>query len=156
MAMRLFAAFMVPVLVASLMADQVLAQELDQQTRQQIEAAHMKWVDAINTGDLDAFSSLYTPITIGVDAFGKQIGVNVELLQALHKNGITLSMPVEGVQALNGGQAAIAYGPFTSKYADPSVPPGQGNWVQVFEREGDAWKIRLVASSRSALAVKAK
>ena len=154
--MRHFAAFMVPVLVASLMGNQVLAQEFDQQTRQQIEAAHMKWVDAINTGDLDAFSSLYTPITIGVDAFGKQIGVNVELLQGLHKSGITLSMPVEGVQALNGGQAAIAYGPFTSKYADPSVPPGQGNWVQVFEREGDAWKIRLVASSRSALAVKAK
>ena len=156
MAMQLFTAFIVPVLVASLMADQVIAQEVDQQTRQQIEAVHMKWVDAINKGDLDVFSSLYTPTTIGVDAFGRQMGVNAELLQGLHKNGITLSMPVEGVQALRGGQAAMAYGPFTSKYADPNLPPGQGNWVQVFERDGDAWKIRLVASSRSALAVKAK
>jgi hypothetical protein len=36
------------------------------------------------------------------------------------------------------------------------VPPGQGNWVQVFEREGDGWKIVAHASSRSALAAQMK
>jgi hypothetical protein len=46
----------------------------------------------------------------------------------------------------------MSYGTFISKYADQSVPPGQGNWVQVFERDGDAWKIIAHASSRSALA----
>jgi hypothetical protein len=95
---------------------------------------------------------MYTPSTIGVDAFGRQLGLNPEILQTLHKKGITLAMPVEGVQALDGGHAVIAYGPFTSRYADPNVPPGQGNWVQVFERDGDAWKLRIVASSRSTLA----
>jgi hypothetical protein len=99
---------------------------------------------------------LYTPSTIGVDAFGRTMGMNRELLQALHKRGITLSMPVDGVQALKGGQAAIAFGTFTSKYVDPNVPPGQGNWVQVFERDGNDWKIRVAASSRSALAAAIK
>jgi hypothetical protein len=67
-----------------------------------------------------------------------------------------LSFPIDGVQALKGGQAAIAYGTFTSKYTDPNVPPGQGNWVQVFERDGDASKIRAYASSRAALAAQLK
>ena len=37
-------------------------------------------------------------------------------------------------------QLAIAEGTFASRYADPNVLPGQGNWVQVFERDGDAWR----------------
>ena len=61
-------------------------------------------------------------------------------------------MPIDSVQVLKGGQAAIAYGTFTSKYADPNTPPGQGNWVQVFERDGQGWKIVAHASSRAALA----
>jgi len=144
-----------PVLAACLVIP-AFAQEADQQTRQQIEAVQMKWVEAVNKGDVDAFSTLYTPSTIGVDAFGRSIGVNVELLQAVHKRGIALSAPVDGVQTLKGGQAAIAYGTFTTKYADPNMPPGQGNWVQVYERGDDGWKIRLYASSRSQLAAQIK
>lgn len=83
-------------------------------------------------------------------------GVKMEFVQGLHKKGIVLSMPIEVVRALKGGQAAMAYGTFTSKYADPSVPPGQGDWVQVFERDGDSWKIAAHASSRSALAAQMK
>ncbi len=67
-----------------------------------------------------------------------------------------MSEPVDGVQALKGVQVAIAYGTFTSKYVDPNVPPGQGNWVQVFERDGNGWKILVNASSRSALAATIK
>lgn len=154
--MHLRTVLAVPVLAASLAAGAAFAQEVDTQTRRQIEAVHAKWVDALNGGDLDAFSTLYTPSTIGVDAFGRQLGVNPEILQALHKKGITLTMPVEGVQALQGGQAVIAYGTFTSKYADPSVPLGQGNWVQLFERDGGVWKVRIVASSRSPSAAQTK
>jgi hypothetical protein len=84
------------------------------------------------------------------------VGVNAEFVQGVHKKGIVLSMPIDGVQALKGGQAAIAYGTFTSKFTDPNVPPGQGNWVQIFEREGDGWKIVAHASSRSALAAQMK
>jgi ketosteroid isomerase-like protein len=133
-----------------------VAQEADQQMRQQIEAVHMKWLEALNNGDVDALSTTYTPATIQIDAFGRTVGVNAEFVQGVHKKGIVLSMPIDGVQALKGGQAAIAYGTFTSKYADPNVPPGQGNWVQVFQREGDGWKIVAHASSRSALAAQMK
>ena len=132
------------------------AQEADQQMRQQNEAVHMKWLEALNEGDVDAFSTTYTPATVQIDAFGRTVGVNAEFVQGVHKKGIVLSMPIDGVQALKGGQAAIAYGTFTSKFTDPNVPPGQGNWVQVFEREGDGWKIVAHASSRSALAAQMK
>jgi ketosteroid isomerase-like protein len=154
--MRFQTALAVSVLTVLLAAAPASAQDVDTQTRHEIEAAHMRWVDALNGGDLDAFATLYTPSTIGVDAFGRQLGVNPEVLQTLHKKGITLTMPIEGVQALKGGPVVIAYGTFSSKYADPNVSPGQGNWVQVFERDGDIWKVRIVASSRSALAAQAK
>jgi len=152
---RFSAKFVVPILAASLVVPAV-AQEADQQTRQQIEAAHMKWLEALNQGDVDAISMVYTPSTVQIDAFGRTMGVNSEFVQALHKKGITLSMPIDGVRALKGGQAAIAYGTFTSKYADPSVPSGQGNWVQVYERDGESWKIVAHASSRAALAAQMK
>jgi ketosteroid isomerase-like protein len=154
--MRVSAVLAVPAILVGLATGPAFAQAVDPQLRQQIEAVHTKWVDALNAGDLAAFATLYTPATIGVDAFGRQQGVNPDLLQALHRKGISISMPVEGVQALTGGQAAIAYGAFTTRYADPNLPVGQGNWVQVFERDGDAWKIRVVASSRSALAAQLK
>jgi hypothetical protein len=130
------------------------AQAADQQMRQQIQAAHMKWVDALNKGDVDSFSALLTPSSITIDAFGMSKGVDVERLQTILKKGITLSFPIDGFR--HSAQAAIAYGTFTSKYADPNVPPGQGNWVQVFERDGDVWKIRAYASSRAALAAQLK
>jgi hypothetical protein len=76
---------------------------------------------------LPLLSTLYTPSTVGVDAFGRSMGINVELLQVVHKKGIALTAPIDGVQTLKGGQAAIAYGTFTTKYADPNMPPGQGN-----------------------------
>ena len=153
--MRFSIGFVVPALAAGLVMP-AAAQEADQQMRQQIEAVHMKWVDALNKGDVDTFSTLLTPSTISVDAFGMSKGVDVERLKAILKKGITLSFPIDGVQALKGGQAAIAYGTFMSKFTDPNVPPGQGNWVQVFERDGEAWKIRVYASSRAALAAQLK
>jgi len=153
--MRFSTVFMAPVFAIVLVMP-AFAQEADQQTRQQIEAVHQKWVDAVNKGDADAATALSTSSHIGVDAFGRTIGPNPELLQALHKRGITLSEPADGVQMLKGGQVAIAYGTFTSKYQDANVPSGEGNWVQVFERDGDGWKICATASSRSALAAKIK
>ena len=113
-------------------------------------------VASTTKGDVDAFSVVYTPSTLQIDAFGRTMGVNAEFVQALHRKGITLSLPIDGVQGLTGGQVAIAFGTFTSKYADPSVPPGQGNWVQVYERDGDGWKIVAHSSSRSALAAQLK
>jgi hypothetical protein len=78
---------------------------------------------------------------------------NPELFRACTKRGSLWRMPIDSVQALKGGEAAIAYGTFTSKYTDPNTPPGQGNWLQVFERDGQGWKIVAHASSRAALAL---
>ena len=92
---------------------------------------------------------------IGVDAFGRTIGPNPELLQALHKRGITLSEPADGVQSQRRSSGDCL------RYLYIKIPgcqraPGRGNWVQVFERDGDGWKICATASSRSALAAKIK
>lgn len=153
--MQLTTKLLVPVLAAALITP-ALAEEANQQMAQQIEAVHMRWLEALNKGDVEAFSSTYTPATVQIDAFGRTVGVNAEFVKTLNKKGITLSMPIDRVEALKGGQTAIAYGTFTSKYADPNVPPGQGNWVQVFERDGEIWKIVAHASSRSALASQMK
>jgi hypothetical protein len=92
----------VPVLAAGLVIP-AFAQEADQQTRQQIEV-QMKWIEAVNKGDVDALSTLYTPSTIGVDGFGRSMGINVELLQVVHKKGIALSAPIDGVRHSREGK----------------------------------------------------
>ena len=97
------------------------------------------------------FRNCNEPTAIGIDAFGRQLGADAKFVQALHSKGITVSFPIDSVQALKGGQAVIAYGTFTSKYTDPNVPPGQGNWIQVFERDGIPgssgwWRRRVLRS----------
>lgn len=154
--MRFSTAVLAPVLSIGLIAP-ALAQELDQQTRQQIEAVHTKWVDAVNNGDANTLQTIVGPNAITIDVFGRTIGPpTLEFIQTLHKKGVTLSFPIDGIQPIKGDQAAVAYGTFTSKFTDPNIPPGQGNWIQVFERDGDSWKIRVYASSRSTLAAQVR
>jgi len=89
-------------------------------------------VEALNKGDIDAFARTYTADTIQIDAFGRTTGINAEFIQALLKMGVVLS--IEGIRVLSPG---LAHGTYTSKYADPNMTPGEGNWVQTFERDGD-------------------
>jgi hypothetical protein len=56
MAMRFSSAFMVPALAVGL-AMPAVAQEVDQQSRQQIESVHTKFVEALNKGDVHAVST---------------------------------------------------------------------------------------------------
>jgi ketosteroid isomerase-like protein len=148
--MRFSAALIASVLA---MGTPAFAQEVDQLTRQQIEAIHTKWVEAINKGDVNTLSAIGTPDVLVIDAFGRSIGPpNPEIAQMIQKKGITASFPIDGVQPIKGGQAAIAYGTFTTKFADPKVPPGQGNWLQLFERDKDSWKLRVYTSTRATLA----
>jgi ketosteroid isomerase-like protein len=150
--MMLCSLMIVPVLVIGL-ATPTLAQTADQQMRQQVEAVHMKWRDAVNKGDGEGLATVLAPNGFGIDAFGKLVGVEAasERIKSIHKKGLVLTTMIDDVQPLKGGQVAVASGSFTSKFTDPSIPPGQGNWVQVYEREGDGWKIRVVASSRVTL-----
>jgi hypothetical protein len=133
-----------------------LAQEVDQQTRQQIEAVHTKWIDAINSGDAKTVLVLSAPNVISIDAFGRTMPSRIgEPVEMVHKKGVILSFPIEGIEPIKDG-TVVAYGSFTSKYTDPNIPPGQGNWVQIFERDGDGWKIRVYAASRSTLAAQVR
>lgn len=43
-------------------------------------------------------------------AVGRSTGVNAEVLQVLQKKGIVLSLPIEGIRLLRGGQTGLAYG----------------------------------------------
>jgi hypothetical protein len=48
---------------------------------------------------------------------------------------------IEQVQAI-GSDAAYAIGPYTATFGpNNNRSQVQGNWLQVFERRGDAWKI---------------
>ena len=153
--MRFSTAVLAPVLSIGLIAP-ALAQEVDQQTRKQIEAVHTKWIEAINNGDARTVLALSAPNVISIDAFGRTTPSRIaELVEMVHKKGVTLSFPIEGIEPIKDG-TVVAYGTFTSKYTDPNIPPGQGNWVQVFERDGDSWKIRVYAASRSTLASQAR
>jgi len=111
-------------------------------------------VEALNKGDIDAFARTYTADAMQIDAFGRTTGINAEFIQALQKMGVVLS--IEGIRVLRGGETGLAHGTYTSKYADPNMTPGEGNWVQTFERDGDGWNIAAHASSRSALASQMK
>ena len=84
-------------------------------------------VEALNKGDIDAFARTYTADTIQIDAFGRTTGINAEFIQALQKMGVVLS--IEGIRVLRGGETGLAHGTYTSKYADPNMTPGEGNWV---------------------------
>jgi ketosteroid isomerase-like protein len=141
----------VPVLAIGL-ALPAVAQTADQQIRQQVESVHKKWVEAVNKGDAQSFAAVIAPNAISIDAFGKGKGPpSEEFIQGIRKRGISLSTTIDEVQSLQGGQAAIASGSFMSNYTDATIPPGKGNWLQIYEREGDGWKIRAYAASRVTL-----
>jgi ketosteroid isomerase-like protein len=127
----------------------------DQQIRQQVEAVHITWREAINKGDGQSAAGVFTPNGIAVDAYGKLGGVSQALserVQAVHKRGLNLTTTIdEVVQPLSGGQVVLASGTFTATYTDINLPSGRGNWIQVYEREGEGWKIRASAIARVVL-----
>lgn len=121
--------------------------------RQQAEAIAMKWMDAVNNGDAQGWASQFsaTPVDItpyGVTTSAAQIG---EVIQKVHKLGLHLSVNVEDVQPLFGGQGLMSRGTYSAKYtANPATSEVKGNWLQVLEREDGAWKIRATSVTRLA------
>ena len=59
----------------------------------------MKWLEALNKDDVDPVSTVYTPSTVQIDAFGRAMSVNPKSVQAVHKKGIILTTPIDGAQA---------------------------------------------------------
>lgn len=126
---------------------------VDQQTRQQVEAIVMKYMDAINTGDGQALTALYGSNPISITPGGKATTVAQiqNEIETVHKRGLTLTAQVDDVGPLFSGQGVVATAPYTGTFAkDPGSPHVQGNFLFVLEHAGDGWKIRIFTASRLA------
>jgi ketosteroid isomerase-like protein len=131
------------------------AQQADNQTKQAIEAIVAKWTQAVNQGDSNTASSLFTSDAFSIDVYGKASGAQRgELTKRVHEMGIDLTNKVDDVRSLASGQALLASGTFTVRYSNnPNLKPGEtitGNWMRVLVKEGSDWKIAAQSLTRQA------
>jgi ketosteroid isomerase-like protein len=141
--------------MASALAAPALAQQTDAQTRSQVEAVVMKWVDSLNRGDVQARAALQTADAFDITPFGKHTGPQIaELMERVHKLGLTLTVRVDDVQLLPGGQWAIVTGPYTGSFtSNPAVPAAskvEGYQLWVLGHTGGDWRVRASSAARLA------
>jgi len=120
----------------------------EQKLRQEIEAVFTAWRDALNRGDGKAAAEFFAPDAPAINPGGVVRGDSqdyVNRIEQQRRRSSKTTATIEQVQAL-GSDAAYASGPYTNTFGpDNNQSQSQGNWLQVFERRGDGWKI--VASS---------
>ncbi len=124
-----------------------------QDMRQEAQAVTTKYAEAVNKGDAKEASSLFSANGLSITPYGVSNSREKmeQTTQMVHKLGIHLTMNVEEVQPGFGGQGALANGAYSATYTNnPATPKVEGNFLQVFEREGDAWKIRALTFTRLA------
>src|SRR4051812_34618030 len=131
----------------------------DQQMHQQAEAIVTQYVDALNKGDAQAYAALFAPNAIDINPFGKFKNAGTQLQDSsgmVHKMGLTLTVKVDDVESIFGGQGAVATAPYTGTFTNnPATPQVRGNLLFVLERAGESWKIRAQTASRLAPAAPA-
>lgn len=137
------------------MAPVAKAQQADNQTKQAIEAIVAKWTQAINQGDSQTASSVFTSDGFEMSVYGKAAGAQMgEQTKKVHEMGIDLTSKVDDVHSLASGQAVLASGTFSVRYSNnPNVKPGEtltGNWMRVLVKEGSDWKIAAQSLTRQA------
>jgi uncharacterized protein (TIGR02246 family) len=115
-----------------------------QYLRQQIEAAIDRFVQAFNQQEAPTAAALYTADGIAINSRLGMLTGREAIEQSLrgdfkNRPDARLMVTVDQVQAL-GRDAALAAGPFTV-----TIPGSEfhGSFALVFEREGEAWKLRL-------------
>jgi ketosteroid isomerase-like protein len=130
----------------------------DQKMRQQVESVVMQYVDAINKGNAQAYVALFAPNAIDINPYGKHTGAQLgENIERVHKMGLTLTVKVDDVEPIFGGQGAMATAPYTGNFANnPGTTQVQGNLMFVLERAGDGWKVKIQTASRLAPTAPAK
>lgn len=124
-----------------------------QDMRQQAQAVTAKYADAVNKGDAKEVGSLFSTNGLSITPYGVSNSREKieQTTQMVHQLGIHLTMNVADVQPGFGGQGALANGAYSATYtSNPATPKVEGNFLQVFEREGDAWKIRALTFTRLA------
>jgi ketosteroid isomerase-like protein len=115
----------------------------EQKLRQEIEAVFTDWLAVFNKGDGKAAAAFFLPGAPAINPGGMVAGDSQEYANRIvqqHQRNVTTTATVERVQA-TGTTAAYATGSFTATFGQGNQPPLQGNWLQIYERRGDAWKI---------------
>jgi ketosteroid isomerase-like protein len=124
-----------------------------QEMRQQAEAIAAKYAEAVNQGDAKAGDALFSTHGMSITPYGvsRTQEKREETWAMVKKMGINLAMKVNEVQAVFGGQGAIVDGGYSVTYTGNSATKqAEGNFFQLLEREGDAWKIRVLSFTRLA------
>jgi uncharacterized protein (TIGR02246 family) len=115
----------------------------DQKLRFEIEAVFADWLAALNKGDGKAVAPFFVPGAPAINVGGVAAGDSQDYanrIEQQHQRNTRTVASVERVQA-TGSDSAYATGSFTATFGPGSQPPLQGNWLQVYERRGGAWKI---------------
>ena len=121
-----------------------LAQEqntVDPEVRQQIEAVHMKFVEAQNKGDAAAIAALFTQDAVQV-WYGLSEGGLASGQQAIEKRYATelASSPGEFVDKL---ARVCPAGKEVCAISEGSWGPWKGYYVRIYVWDADSWKIRV-------------
>ena len=112
---------------------------VDPETRQDIEAVSMQFVDAYNEHDAAAIAALYTQDAVGVEDWtGGRLPVGRKAVETLFKQEFARSSsPV--VRKL---VQMYAFDDRITTISEWSVGPDHGHSVRIYVRDADTWKIR--------------
>jgi ketosteroid isomerase-like protein len=104
----------------------------------------------LNKGDGRSGAELQTADAVRITPFGKFTGAQIlENTEKMHKLGLALTVRIDDVQLLPGGQLAIATGSYTGGFAnDSSASKIEGNYLWLLGHTGGDWKIRASSASR--------
>jgi uncharacterized protein (TIGR02246 family) len=125
------------------------AQEIDQNTRQQIERIAAAYVENWNKHDAAGIAALYAKDGVQVTATGVKSGLQ-EIQQAYE--GAIKTFPQHNGQTIEqisplGNDADIRIGQFHLAGQGPNGPTKlDGRYTAVDVREGGTWKIRLLTA----------
>ena len=143
--------------IALAFAAPVHAQQIDQQTRQQVKSIVVQFVDALNKGDDQAIAAQFSPnlIAIGPRSKATTIAQLQDVIKAVHQRGLAITATVDDIEPLFGGQGIVATAPYKGiAFNRPVRAQIEGNFLLVLERVGDSWKIRAAVATRSLPATK--
>ena len=143
--------------IALAFAAPVHAQQVDQQTRQQVESIVVQFVDALNKGDDQAIAAQFSPnlIAIGPRSKATTIAQLQAAIKAVHQRGLAITATVDEIEPLFAGQGIVATAPYKGiAFNRPVRSQIEGNFLLVLERVGDNWKIRAVVATRTLPATK--
>ena len=137
--------------IALAFAAPVHAQQIDQQTRQQVEWIVVQFVDALNKGDGQTIAAQFSAnlIAIGPRSKATTIAQLQDVIRAVHQRGLAITATVDDIGPLFGGQGIVATAPYKGiAFNRPVRAQIEGNFLLVLERVGDSWKICAAVATR--------